>query len=269
MPEPIIRLDRVSKTYDTVSGTTTALQPTTLSINRGEFLSIVGPSGCGKSTLLSVTTGLSRPTSGEVYIEGQELRAPYSRCGIAFQTPVLLEWRSVIDNVLMQFELRNQPVAPHREAATTLLASMGLGGAENLYPRELSGGMKQRVSIARALIHNPPILFLDEPFAAVDAITRDQLKIDLQQLWLDRGHDLTIILITHDIDEAVFLSDRIAVMTPRPGAIAELVDIDLPRPRTFDQTFARRLAEYSADVRALFERVGVYHSQQLGGKNTP
>lgn len=268
MPEPIIRLDRVSKTYETISGTTTALQPTTLSIERGEFLSIVGPSGCGKSTLLSVSTGLSKPTSGEVFVEGQALNAPYSRCGIAFQTPVLLEWRTVIDNVLMQFELRNLPAAPHREAAKSLLASMGMDGAENLYPRELSGGMKQRVSIARALIHNPPILFLDEPFAAVDAITRDQLKIDLQQLWLDRGHDLTIILITHDIDEAVFLSDRIAVMTPRPGAIAELVEIDLPRPRTFDQAFARRLAEYSADVRVLFEKVGVYHAQQSAGKNT-
>jgi NitT/TauT family transport system ATP-binding protein len=218
--------------------------------------------------LLSVTTGLSKPTSGEVFVEGQPLNGPYARCGIAFQTPVLLEWRTVIDNVLIQFELRNLPASPHREAAKALLASMGLDGAENLYPRELSGGMKQRVSIARALIHDPPILFLDEPFAAVDAITRDQLKIDLQQLWLDRGHDLTIILITHGIDEAVFLSDRIAVMTPRPGAIAEMVQIDLPRPRRFDQASARQLAEYSADVRSLFEKVGVYHAQRSNGKET-
>lgn len=259
MDDPIIKLDSVSKTYATRTGSTYALAPTTLDIARGEFVSIVGPSGCGKSTLLTLATGLSQPSEGRVYVEGEPLTSPYSRCGIAFQVPVLLEWRNVIDNVLMQFELRGQPTKPHRERAESLLASMGLAGAEKLYPRELSGGMKQRVSIARALVHEPPILFLDEPFAAVDAITRDQLKLDLQHAWIERGGSLTVILITHDIDEAVLLSDRIVVMTPRPGSVAEVVSIDIERPRTYSTDHAQLIAPYSAHVRELFERAGVYH----------
>lgn len=264
----IVSLHQVAKTYRTATGTTQALEPTTLDIRRGEFLSVVGPSGCGKSTLLTMISGLVPPSSGEVRIDGQLIDRPYHQCGIAFQASVLLEWRSVLDNVLLQFEMRGINPAPHRDKAVALLDSLGLEGSARLYPRELSGGMKQRVSIARALIHDPPLLLMDEPFSAVDALTRDQLSMDLQQVWMDRGRDLTVLFITHHIEEAVFLGDRVLVMTPRPGRIAEIVDIDLPRPRRLEDAGREKQAQYAADIRETFTRVGVYRSTgiQHGGK---
>lgn len=212
--DDIVTLSEVSKTYRTATGITHALSPTTLNIRRGEFLSVVGPSGCGKSTLLTMISGLVPPSSGEVRIDGRLIDKPYHQCGIAFQTSVLLEWRSVLDNVLLQFEMRGIDPAPHRDKAMALLDSLGLEGSARLYPRELSGGMKQRVSIARALIHDPQLLLMDEPFSAVDALTRDQLSMDLQQVCVERGRDLTVLFITHHIEEAVFLGDRVLVMTP-------------------------------------------------------
>ncbi len=256
--DTIVTLDRVAKTYQTATGSTQALEPTTLDIHRGEFLSVVGPSGCGKSTLLTMISGLVPPSSGEVRIDGKVVDAPYRNCGIAFQTSVLLEWRSVLDNVLLQFEMRGINPAPHRTKAIDLLDSLGLEGAARLYPRELSGGMKQRVSIARALIHDPPLLLMDEPFSAVDALTRDQLSLDLQQVCMDRGRDLTVLFITHHIEEAVFLGDRVLVMTPRPGRIAEIIDIDIDRPRRLGDAGRERQAHYAAHIRETFTRVGVY-----------
>jgi NitT/TauT family transport system ATP-binding protein len=227
----------------------TALEGVSFDVRAEEFVSIVGPSGCGKSTLAMIIAGLLPASSGRVTIGGRVVDRPQTNLGIVFQNPVLLAWRRAIDNVLLQIEMRDLPPARYRERARALLASVGLGGFEGRYPHELSGGMRQRVSICRALVHDPPLLLMDEPFGALDALTRDQMVLDLQHLW-SRGRK-TVVFITHSITEAVLLSDRVLVMTPRPGIIDTIVDVELPRPRRLT---IRDDPKFGSYTRAIHER---------------
>lgn len=246
-----ITIDKVSRAYSGLE----ALVPTSIDIQPGEFLSIVGPSGCGKSTLLRIIAGLDFPTSGTLRIGGRPVTRAETDLGFVFQSPVLLEWRSVIDNILLQAEARGLPDAEYRAKAMDLLAAAGLAGFENAYPHQLSGGMSQRVSVCRALVHDPSLLLMDEPFGALDALTRDQMMVDLQSLWL-RSRP-TVVFVTHSIQEAVFLSDRIVVMAPRPGRVEAVLDVPLPRRRRLS---VRSTPEFNAIIDQIllhFERMGV------------
>lgn len=250
-----IRLAAAAKTFRRGTQTTEALTPIDIEIAPGEFFAVVGPSGCGKSTLLKMVAGLVPATSGEIVIAGDTVRKPVTDLGIVFQSPVLLDWRTVLGNVLVQLELRGLDAASYEPAARRLLDAVGLKGFEDRYPFELSGGMRQRAAIVRALIHDPPVLLMDEPFGALDALTREQLRLDLEALWLAKRK--TVVFITHSIDEAVLLADRVAVMSPRPGKIDRLLTIDLPRPRGVT---ARQLPGFTKvvdDVTKLFLERGV------------
>jgi NitT/TauT family transport system ATP-binding protein len=251
-----IELNAISKSFSTRDGSSTlAVDGVDLDIGASEFVSLLGPSGCGKSTLLSIIAGLIQPTSGEVHIEGKPILAPYTNIGIVFQNDLLLDWRTVLGNVLIQFEMRGMKREPHRERARALISSVGLSEFESKYPWELSGGMRQRVAICRALIHDPPLLLMDEPFGALDALTRAQLQIDLQNIW--QSSRKTVVFVTHSIEEAVFLSDRVIVMTPRPGRVREIFTIDLPRPRGLDARAHPAFTEAIRRVNHLFEEMGV------------
>jgi len=250
-----LRVDNLSKVYATRDGPVRALDQISLKARRGEFLTILGPSGCGKSTLLMIASGLIPASSGVVFVEGQVVDKPRTDIGIVFQSAVLLEWRTALGNVMLQAEAKKLDHAVAERQARELLASVGLAGFEDKYPHELSGGMRQRVSICRALIHNPPQLMMDEPFGALDALTRDQLVLDLQKLWNETR--MTVLFITHSVAEAVFLSDRVVVMTPRPGKIDRVIDIDLPRPRTLAMRETQRFADYNREILDLFLARGV------------
>ena len=234
-----------------------ALEPLDLTIGAGEFVAIVGPSGCGKSTLLRLIAGLMPPTTGRVVVHGEPVTRPQTRLGIVFQSPVLLEWRTVLDNVLLQRELRGEDPRPQRGRALELLASVGLAEFADRYPRELSGGMRQRASIVRALIHDPPLLLMDEPFGALDALTREQMRVDLESLWLATRK--TVVFITHSIDEAVLLADRVVVMSARPGRIEQVLTIALPRPRGLEARRADAFVEATERITAIFLEKGVLH----------
>jgi NitT/TauT family transport system ATP-binding protein len=232
-----------------------ALDHVSIDERRGEFLSILGPSGCGKSTLLMIAAGLMAPSGGSVSVEGRRVDRPRTDIGIVFQSPVLLEWRTAIGNVMLQAEARRMDRKAATKRARELLASVGLAGFDDKYPHELSGGMRQRVSICRALIHAPEYLLMDEPFGALDQLTRDQLVLDLQALWNARR--MSVLFITHSIAEAVFLSDRVIVMTPRPGRIDRVVEIDLPRPRTLAMRETPEFVAYMRQILELFLARGV------------
>ena len=253
--QPYLRLQGVSKVYATRDGPVRALDQVSVSERRGEFLSILGPSGCGKSTMLMIAAGLLPTSSGAVTIDGAPVNRPRTDIGIVFQSPVLLEWRTALGNVMLQAEAKKLERRAAERRARELLAAVGLGGFEDKYPHELSGGMRQRVSLCRALIHNPPQLLMDEPFGALDALTRDQLVLDLQQIWNERR--MTVLFITHSVAEAVFLSDRVIVMTPRPGRIDRVIDIDLPRPRKLSVRETPEFAGYSREILDLFLARGV------------
>ena len=238
----LVELDRVSLRYGDDGDGTLALHGITLSVRTGEFVAVVGPSGCGKSTLMKVVTGLWPPTAGRVTVSGQDVSGPLSIVGMAFQNPTLLPWRTALDNVMLPLEI----VQPHcarlkRERAAyetkarDILQLVGLEGFEDRFPWQLSGGMQQRTSLCRALIHDPSLLMLDEPFASLDMFTREELWLALQDLWLARQP--TVILVTHDLREAAFLADRVLVMSARPGRIVAERTIDLPRPRNLDMTY--------------------------------
>ena len=256
--DAFIRIDQVCKTFAARDGAPiVAVDNVDLHIGGAEFVSLLGPSGCGKSTLLSLVAGLIQPSAGGVDIGGAEIAAPYTNVGIVFQSDLLLDWRTVLGNVLVQFEMRGQDPRPHEARARELIASVGLAGFEKKYPWELSGGMRQRVSICRALIHDPPLLLMDEPFGALDALTREQLQVDLQRIW--QSSRKTVLFVTHSISEAVFLSDRVVVMTPRPGKIREVLRIDLPRPRAIDVRDTEAFAANVRHINRLFQDMGVIH----------
>jgi NitT/TauT family transport system ATP-binding protein len=257
---PLIDISGITLTYKSASGGVLALQDTTLRVRRGEFAAVVGPSGCGKSSLMKLVTGLVTPDAGEIVIFGDRVRGPVKIAGMAFQNPNLLPWRKVVDNVLLPLEI----VEPHRrrfrtekakyrQQAEALLATVGLDGFGDRYPWELSGGMQQRVSLCRALIHQPALLMLDEPFAALDAFTREELWCVLRDLWHKLG--FTVILVTHDLREAAFLADNIHIMSARPGRVVMTKKVDLPRPRDLEICFAPQFVDIVHELRAKIAEV--------------
>lgn len=250
-----VEISGVSKIFRREKMLTQALDRVDFRVKPGEFIAVVGPSGCGKSTLLKIIAGLLEPSEGSIEIAGQTISGPHTDLGIVFQSPVLLDWRNVLDNVLVQIDLRGGDPTAYRDQARGLLAKVGLTGFENRMPRELSGGMRQRAAIVRALIHQPPLLMMDEPFGALDALTREQMRIDLEKLWLERGQ--TTFFITHGISEAVALADRVIVMTPRPGRIERIIEIDLPRPRHKAVITSQRFTDYCDEITECFMRHGV------------
>jgi NitT/TauT family transport system ATP-binding protein len=252
--ESLVRLRSVYKTFQSDRGDIHALDNIDLDIRQGEFLSLLGPSGCGKSTLLRCLAGLERISGGEVVVRGRELNGPPDDLGIVFQRDMLLDWRTVLDNVLLPLEFLRRPTKGYVEPGLKLLETFGLRRFADRYPWELSGGMRQRVAICRALLSDPALLLMDEPFGALDAITRDNLNIELQRIWTQTHK--TILFITHSINEAILLSDRVAVMARDPGRIEEIVEIDLPRPRSLAMRETPEFIRYAAAVRAIFERLG-------------
>jgi NitT/TauT family transport system ATP-binding protein len=242
-----IVVDAVGVRFSTPGGAVEALAGCSVAVEAGSFTVVIGPNGCGKSTLLRLVAGLLQPTQGSVMVGGDPPRPGDGRVGLAFQQPRLVAWRSTLDNVALPLELAGVPAVERRERAIRSLERVGLAGAAALRPRELSGGMAQRAALARALIGDPPVLLLDEPFSALDALTRETFDTELQQLWLERRR--TVILVTHSVTEAVALADRVVVMTPRPGRVARVVEVDLPRPRRADLTGDPRAAALAAEVR--------------------
>ena len=246
----MIRLDGVEKTYRTRRGDVVrAVEDVTLHVAENEFVTLVGPSGCGKSTLLKLVAGLTPATRGVIRVRDTAVREPFPDVGFVFQQPVLQPWRSVLDNVLFSVEMLGQPPRQYRKQAADLLELTGLGGFETKYPRELSGGMQQRVAICRALLPDPSLLLMDEPFGALDAMTREEMSLELLRVWEERRK--TILFVTHSIPEAILLADRVVVMTARPGRIARVLTIDLPRPRTMELEFDPRFKAASDEVRSL------------------
>ena len=228
----VISVRALRKEYQGSGGAVVALDDIDFAVSEGEFVAIVGPSGCGKSTLLKIVAGLLPCTGGEVRLRDLPVQGPRHDVGVVFQSPVLFPWRTVLDNVLLPIEVQGLGRAKHRAHALELLALVGLRGFEDRYPWELSGGMQQRVALTRSLIHEPDMLLMDEPFGALDALTRETMNLELQRIWLERRE--TVLFVTHSIVEAVFLADRILVMTPRPGRLCESVPVPLPRPRALD-----------------------------------
>ena len=260
--DAFVDINGVTLKYRGASGDVLALQDTTMKVRRGEFAAVVGPSGCGKSTLMRLVTGLHKPTAGTVSIEGKQVTGPVKMAGMAFQHANLLPWRKVIDNVLLPLEI----VQPHRSQFRTkkaefraraekLLETVGLKGFGDRYPWELSGGMQQRVSLCRSLIHEPALLMLDEPFAALDAFTREELWCVLRDLW--QKLQFTVILVTHDLREAAFLADNIYVMSARPGSIVQVKAVDFPRPRSLEVTYEKGFADIVHELRAKIAQVRI------------
>ena len=246
----MIRLDGVEKTYLTRRGALVqAVADITLEVGENELVTLVGPSGCGKSTLLKLVAGLVPVTRGTIHIRNELVHEPFPDVGFVFQQAVLLPWRTVLDNVLFSVEMLGQDPRQHRKQAGELLELAGLSGFETTYPRELSGGMQQRVAICRALLPDPSLLLMDEPFGALDAMTREEMSLELLRIWEERRK--TILFVTHSIPEAILLADRVVVMTPRPGRIARVLTVDLPRPRTMDVEFDPRFKAASDEVRGL------------------
>jgi NitT/TauT family transport system ATP-binding protein len=246
----VIRLEGVEKTYRTRRGDLVhALAETSLSVGSNEFVTLVGPSGCGKSTLLKLVAGLVPPTRGRIHVRDHPVEEPFPDVGFVFQQPVLLPWRTVMDNVLFSIEMLGLEPRQYRKPAVDLLELTGLAGFETKYPRELSGGMQQRVAICRALLPDPSLLLMDEPFGALDAMTREEMSLELLRIWEERRK--TILFVTHSIPEAILLADRVVVMSPRPGRIARVITVDLPRPRTMDLEFDPRFKAHSDEVRGL------------------
>jgi NitT/TauT family transport system ATP-binding protein len=251
----LIQVKALDKIYRNRYGASSeALRQIEFDVADGEFVTIVGPSGCGKSTLLKILTGTLRKTAGQIMLRGQEVDGPSRDVGIVFQTPVLLPWRTILQNVMLPIELHRRDPPKYEERARSLLELVGLEGYESKYPTELSGGMQQRVGICRALVHDPALLLMDEPFGALDAMTREQMNIELLRIWAQNRK--TILLVTHSIAEAVFLGDRVIVMSPGPGRITEIIDIDLPRPRGLEMINSAGFGRYVRAIRAHFATAG-------------
>lgn len=246
----------ITKTYGEGQSAHHAMGPIDLDIKPGEFVSLIGPSGCGKSTTLLAVSGLEPVSSGSVEIDGSPLTGAISEVGIVFQDHLLLEFRTAINNVMLQQEIRGLDRKEFSGRANALFEKLDLVGAEDRYPWQLSGGMRQRVSIARALVHEPSMLLMDEPFGALDAITRTQIRHDLEMLWLDTQK--TVLFITHSIEEAIGLSDRVLVMSKGPGTIVDEIVIDLPRPRPAYLGEYPEFSAYADRIYTLFKKLGVY-----------
>ena len=253
-PPNHIEASGVSKRYGGATGLL-ALDDVSLTVREGEFISILGPSGCGKSTFLRCVAGLEKPSTGVIRVHGEAVRKAPRNMGMVFQRDVLLEWRSILDNMFLQVDFRREKRSRYLQRAHELLALFGLSGFENAYPAELSGGMRQRAAICRALLADPDLLLMDEPFGALDALTRDQMNLELQKTWADSKK--TILFVTHSIGEAVFLSDRVVVMSPRPGRIAMTLTIELPRPRRMSIREMPEFAHYCSEIRTLFGKMGL------------
>ncbi len=241
-----IAVDDLSLIYGGTGGVL-ALDRISFGIPDGAFVAIVGPSGCGKSTLLKILAGLLAPSSGSATLRGTPIKGPRRDIGVVFQSPVLFPWRDVLSNVMLPSDVQRLDKAAMRKRAMQLVELVGLDGFEHRYPRELSGGMQQRVGIIRALIHDPAVLLMDEPFGALDAMTRENMNVELQRIWMESRK--TVLFITHSTSEAVFLADRVIAMTPRPGRIADAFDVDLPRPRPLDVMNTEKFGTYVKRVR--------------------
>jgi NitT/TauT family transport system ATP-binding protein len=260
-----IEIDRVTKAFPVESGQQfQALSEVTLRIKPGEFVSVVGPSGCGKSTLMLMTAGLLSTSTGEIRVGGKPLTSPLTDVGIVFQDALLLDFRTALDNVLLQGKVRHMDMRAIGARAEELLEQLGVADAKTRYPRQLSGGMRQRVAIARALVHNPSLILMDEPFGALDALTRLQVRYDLEALWMSNRQ--TVLFITHSVEEAVGLSDRVIVMSPSPGRVIQEVAIDLARPRPLALGEIPELSHHVDQIYNTFEQMGVIHSRGPNGQ---
>jgi NitT/TauT family transport system ATP-binding protein len=254
-PTPYVRVSAISKSYDRGENPVPVLKDITLNIAPGEFVAIVGPSGCGKSTLLKCIAGLQPVSAGRIMIKDEHILAPPDNMAIVFQRDVLLDWRTVLDNVLIMVEFRGLKRRDYEARAVELLTTYGLGDYIHRYPWELSGGMRQRAAICRALIVDPELLLMDEPFGALDAMTRDELNVELERLWFATRK--TLLFITHGIEEAVYLADRVVVMARNPGRIAKIINIDIPRPRPLSVRQTPEFGKYSSEIRELFASLGL------------
>jgi NitT/TauT family transport system ATP-binding protein len=252
----LIELRALEKVYAT-RGTqkVPAVGPIDLVIDQGEFISVVGPSGCGKSTLLRMLAGLLSHSSGSIRMRGQVVQGPQRDIGVVFQSAVLLPWKTALENVMLPADVLALDRQSALKRARELLAMVGLQDFMNRYPGELSGGMQQRVAIARALLHDPAVLLMDEPFGALDAMTRESMNMELRRIWRESGK--TILFITHSIPEAVFLGTRVLVLSPRPGRIADMIDIDLPEHREIDAVSSDRFGAYTSRIRNHFQSKGM------------
>ena len=250
----VISVRRVTKFYGRGADAIAALRDIDFAVADGEFMAIVGPSGCGKSTLLKILAGLIPASDGELLLNNAPIEGPRKDIGMVFQLPVLFPWRSVLGNVLLPVDVQRLGRERMTRQALDLITLVGLSGFENRYPWELSGGMQQRVALVRALIHDPALLLMDEPFGALDALTREAMNVELQRIWLERRK--TVLFVTHSTSEAVFLADRVLVMTSRPGRIGDLLRIDLPRPRALDVMTTETFGAYVRRIRAALNAGG-------------
>jgi len=248
----LISVSKLNKVYRTREGADIhALSNVNFQIREGEFITVVGPSGCGKSTLLKILAGILRRTSGDVHLGGAPIDGPSRDVGVVFQAPVLLPWRTVFENVMLPVEIQGRDRAQYAERARSYLKLVGLENFENKYPNELSGGMQQRVGISRALVHEPALLLMDEPFGALDAMTREQMNLELLRIWTESKK--TVLLVTHSIPEAVYLADRVIVMSPRPGRISEIMEVALPRPRPLEIINSTDFGRHVVAIRRHFQ----------------
>jgi NitT/TauT family transport system ATP-binding protein len=245
--EIAMKVDHVTKHYKTQTGSVHALEDLTLDIAKGEFVCILGPSGCGKSTLLWGMSGLHDLTAGQVVLNGTPVTGPRPEIGMIFQDANLLPWRNLHQNIRFPFEIKRLDPKPYETRIQGLIDEVGLAGFETKFPRELSGGMQQRASIVRCLSFDPDVILMDEPFGALDAFTRDEMNLLIQKIWMETGK--TIIFVTHNVTEAIFLADRVVVLTPRPGRLAHIFPIELPRPRTIEQTYSPEFIELILEVK--------------------
>ncbi|MQB01309.1 MAG: ATP-binding cassette domain-containing protein [Actinobacteria bacterium] len=251
-----LRFEAIGHDFESQHGSVQALAGIDFAVNAGQFVAILGPSGCGKSTLLLLAAGLLAPSEGAVVVGGERVTKPFTDCGFVFQDASLLEWRTALRNILLQAEARGMDRGQAEGRARELMELTGISGFEDAYPTQLSGGMRQRVALCRALLHDPPVLFMDEPFGALDALTREQMVLDTQRIWMEGAK--TVLFVTHDIGEAIVLADRVVVLGPRPGRILEIYDIALPRPRDMDALAEPRSIALQHKIRELLRAHGVF-----------
>lgn len=255
----VIQIRDLSKSYTSRDGNIIeAVQEVSFEVAAGEFVSVVGPSGCGKSTLLKIIAGIRSKSSGVVLLQGTPVEGPRRDTGVVFQSAILLPWRNVMGNIMVPVEIQGLDRETYSVRALRYLELVGLKGFEEKYPRELSGGMQQRVGICRALVHDPAVMLMDEPFGALDAMTREHMNLELLDIWAESNK--TILFITHSISEAVFMADRVIVLSPRPARILEVVNIDLPRPRRMEMLNSETLGYYTSRIREYFNSMRVVNA---------